>query len=98
VVESVPVDPKDLYSKTITWVSPEKTVGVKREYYDKRKSLLKQLAIGGVENISGVWVITGTEMSNVQKKTRTRLEFADVKINSGIPEGDFSERAMTKGL
>ncbi len=98
VVESVPVDPKDLYSKTITWVSQEKTVGVKREYYDKRKSLLKQLAIGGVENISGVWVITGTEMSNVQKKTRTRMEFADVKINSGIPEGDFSERAMTKGL
>jgi len=98
VVESVPLDPKDLYSRTVTWISKEKNVGIQREYYDKRNSLLKKLAIGDIKNISGVWTITKTEMSNVQKNTRTKMEFADVSINRGIPESEFTERSMTKGL
>ncbi len=98
VVESVPKDPKDLYSKTITWISKEKTVGLKRDYYDKRGSLLKTLRISSIESISGVWVIKKTEMRNEQKKTSTRMEFSEVKIDSGLVDGDFTERAMTKGL
>jgi len=98
VVESVPLDPKDLYSRTVTWISKEKNVGIQREYYDKRNSLLKKLAIGDIKNFDGIWVILKTEMSNVQKNTRTKMEFADVSINRGIPESEFTERSMTKGL
>lgn len=98
IVESVPKDPSDAYSRTVTWVSKEKNVGLKRDYYDKKGELLKTLRIGSVESISGVWIITKTEMRNVQKNTSTRMEFEDVKINSGISESDFSERAMIRGL
>lgn len=98
VVESVPKDLKDLYSRTVTWVSKEKSVGVKRDYYDKRGALLKTLRITRIESISGVWVITRAEMSNIQRKTATRIEFSDVVINSGIIEDAFSERVMTRGL
>ena len=98
IVESVPRNPKDLYSRTVTWVSKNTRVGVKREYYDHRGALLKTLTISRLESISGVWVILKTEMRNVQKNTSTRIEFSDVKVNSGIPEDEFTERAMTRGL
>lgn len=98
IVESIPRDPKDLYSHTVTWVSKKNMVGVKREYYDHRGALLKTLTISKLESISGVWVILKTEMRNVQKNTSTRIEFSEVKVNSGIPEDEFTERAMTRGL
>jgi len=98
MVESVPKNPKDLYSRTVTWVSKEKSVGLKRDYYDKRGTLLKTLRVSSVEFISGVWIIKKTEMRNVQKGTSTRMEFTDVRINTGITDSSFSELAMTRGL
>lgn len=98
IVESKPKDPKYLYSKTVTWVSKEKNVGIKRDYYDSRGALLKNLSISSIESISGIWVIKKTEMNNVQKNHRTRMEFTDVKIDTGIAADAFSERAMAKGL
>ncbi len=98
VVESVPKDPKDLYSRTVTWVSKGKTIGLKRDYYDKRGALLKTLRIIRIESISGVWVITRTEMRNVQRNTATRIALSDVVVDAGISEDAFSERAMSRGL
>jgi outer membrane lipoprotein-sorting protein len=98
VIENTPKNPADLYSKTVTWVSQEKTVGVKRDYYDKRGTLQKTLRVSSIEKISGIWVIMVTEMKNIQKGTSTRMEFSEVKINTGIAESAFSENAMTKGL
>lgn len=98
VVESVPKNPTDLYSRTVTWVSKEKSVGLKQDYYDKRGTLLKTLRVSSVEFVSGVWIIKKTEMRNVQKGTSTRMEFTDVRINTGITDSSFSELAMTRGL
>ncbi|MCX7023800.1 MAG: outer membrane lipoprotein-sorting protein [Spirochaetes bacterium] len=96
VVESVPKDPKDIYSRTVTWVSKAKNLGLKREYFDRRGALLKTLRISSSESVAGVWVIMKAEMHDVQKDHRTRMEFSDVRINAGIAEGEFSERAMTR--
>jgi outer membrane lipoprotein-sorting protein len=98
VVESVPQDAKSVYSRTVTWVSKEKNIGIKRDYYDKRGALLKTLKIAKIDYLSSVWVVRRTEMRNVQKGTSTRMEFSDVVIDSGIGEDAFSERAMTRGL
>ena len=98
VVESVPLDPKYMYSKTITWVSKEKMVGVQREYYDQKGKHLKDLTIDRLEKISGVWIITKTEMKNIQKNTKTVMEFSPVSVDTGLREDQFSERTLTRGL
>ncbi len=98
IVESVPKDPKELYSKTVTWISKTRSIGIKREYYDKRGSLLKTLTVSKVGEVSGILVIMKTEMKNEQKKTRTLMEFNDVSVNTGLSEDAFTERAMTRGL
>lgn len=98
VVESVPKDPKYMYSKTITWVSKQKMIGLQREYYDQKGKHLKDLTIDRVEQISGFWIITKTEMKNVQKNTKTVMEFSNVTIDTGLREDQCTERTMTRGL
>jgi len=50
------------------------------------------------KKISGFWVITLSEMENVQKNHKTTMELDDVKINTGIPSSKFSERMMMRGI
>jgi len=98
VVESVPVDEDYMYSKTLVWVNKANFIGVKKEFYDEDEELLKTLSIKGVKEISGIWVITNSEMKNVQKNHKTRIKLENVQINTGISASKFSERMMMRGL
>ena len=98
VVESVSKDEDYIYSKTITWIRKDNFVGVKRAFYDEDGEMLKTLSIKDVREISGIWVITRSEMHNVQKNHKTIMELSDVKINTGVSSSMFSERMMMRGI
>ena len=98
VVESISKDEDYMYSKTITWINKSNFVGVKKEFYDEDEELLKLLTIKKVEKISGFYVITNSEMKNVQKNHTTTMTLSDVKVNTGISSSKFSERMMTRGI
>ena len=98
VVESISKDEEYMYSKTITWVRKDNFVGMKKEFYDEDEDLLKTLTIKKVEQISGYWVITHSEMKNSQKNHSTNIELTDVKVNTGVSSSKFSERMMTRGI
>lgn len=97
VVESTPKKDDYMYSKTITWVMKDNYLGLKREFYDDRKKLLKVLTIKKFGKVDGFWTILETEMHNVQKNHKTNMLFKDVKKNKGIPDSKFTERSMTLG-
>ena len=98
VVESVPKDEDYIYSKTITWVIKGKWIGLKKEFYDEDGELLKILNVSKYQDIKGIWIITHTEMDNVQKNHKTVMALDNVKINTGIPKSKFTERMMTRGI
>jgi outer membrane lipoprotein-sorting protein len=98
VVESASKDEDYMYSRTVTWIRKDNFVGVKREFYDEDDELLKTLTIKDVKEISGIWVITRSEMHNVQKNHKTIMELSDVKINTGVSASMFSERMMMRGI
>jgi outer membrane lipoprotein-sorting protein len=98
VVESVSKDRDYMYSKTITWIEKKNFIGVKKEFYDEDEELLKILTIKEVREISGYLIITNSEMKNIQKDHTTTMELNHVKINTGIPESNFSERMMMRGI
>jgi outer membrane lipoprotein-sorting protein len=97
VIESKPKDEDYMYSKTVTWVIKDIFIGLKREFYDENGKLLKTLEIKSFEKISGFWVITDTEMKNVQKNHKTNMKFENIQINKGLADSKFSERSMTMG-
>ncbi|MCK4922242.1 MAG: outer membrane lipoprotein-sorting protein [Bacteroidales bacterium] len=98
VVESIPVDEDYMYSKTLVWVNKANFIGVKKEFYDEDEDLLKTLSIKDVKKISDIWVITNSEMKNVQKNHKTIISLKNVEINTSISAAKFSERMMMRGL
>ncbi len=98
VVKSVSKDDDYMYSKTITWIDKSTYVGVKKEFYDEDDELLKILTIKKVQKVSGFYVVTNSEMKNVQKNHKTSIVLSGVKINTNIPASKFTERMMTRGM
>ena len=98
VIESVPKDKAYSYSRVVSWVSKNKLLGFRRDFYDKGEKLLKTLSIHKAEEISGFIMITHTEMHNVQKNHRTTMEFTSMELDKGIQESSFTERSMMKAL
>ncbi len=98
VVESVSKDEDYMYSKTITWIRKDNFVGVKKEFYDEDGELLKTLSIKEVKKISGYWIITHSEMNNIQKNHKTIIKLSNISINTGVPASKFTERMMMRGL
>lgn len=98
VVESTTKDEDYMYSKTITWVRKDNFVGMKKEFYDEDGDLLKILTIKKVEKISGFWVITHSEMKNVQNNHKTIIKLSDVEIDTGVSASKFTDRMMMRGM
>jgi hypothetical protein len=98
VVESVSNDEEYMYSKTITWIIKDNFIGYKKEFYDEDEDLLKILSIKKYEEISGLLIVTNSEMKNVQKNHKTSMVLSNVKINTGISVSKFTERMMMRGL
>ena len=98
VVESIPREEEYMYSRTVTWVSKDKWLGLKKEFYDEDGELLKVLRIKDFRQIKGYWIILASEMHNVQKDHTTRMELKDVELDTGIPANMFTERMMKRGV
>jgi outer membrane lipoprotein-sorting protein len=98
VVESIPKEEDYMYSKTVTWVSKDKWIGLKKEFYDEDGDHLKNLTVEKYDKIDGFWVILHSEMHNIQKDHKTIMKLKNVKLNTGIDEGMFTERMMKRGI
>ena len=98
VVESISKEEDYMYSKTKTWIRKDNFIGKKKEFYDEDGDLLKVLSIKKVEQISGLWIISHSEMKNVQKNHKTSMQLSAIKVNTGVPASKFSERMMMRGM
>ena len=98
VVESVSKDEEYMYSKTITWVIKDIWIGLKKEFYDEDGDLLKILTVKKYEKIKDYWVISNTEMKNIQDDHTTKMILSNIQVDIGVDDMKFTERTMTRGL
>lgn len=98
VVESIPINGDYIYSKTISWVIKDKWVGLKKEFYDQKGNLLKELKVNEYQEIDGILTIIESEMENLQNGHRTQIILSDIVYSTGIDESKFTERNMKLGL
>ena len=98
VVESTPKDEEYMYSKTISWVIKDKWIGLKKDFYDEDEEHLKTLTVKKYGKISGYWIISGSEMKNVQKNHTTNMSLKNIKIDTGIADNKLTERMMKRGI
>ena len=98
VVKSIPKEEEYMYSKTITWIVKDKWIEKKKEFYDEDDELLKTLSVEKSVVIKDLIVTTRSVMKNIQSGHKTIMELKNVKLNEGISDRKFTERALKKGI
>jgi len=95
-VESIPVDPEDMYTRKVIWVCKAADMAIKAEYYDK-DGLLKTFKALDFRQQDGFWTLFKSEMDNVSRKHKTVMEIDSVKYNTGINDNLFRVSTIQRG-
>lgn len=98
VIESVPTDARELYSRKVVWIRKDCLKPLRVEYYDKLNKLHRLFKTADITQVQGFWTIRHMEMENVQTGHRTILEFSDVRYDEKIDAGLFTVATLEKGL
>ena len=98
VVESVPVDKHESYSRKVTWIRQDCLVAVCAEYYDKLNKLHRLLTISEIKKIQDFWTICKMEMKNVQTGHSTVIEVKNTQYDVKIDKDLFTVAKLEKGL
>ncbi|MDH5229638.1 MAG: outer membrane lipoprotein-sorting protein [Gammaproteobacteria bacterium] len=100
-VHSIPLEAKPQYSRKIAWFRKSNEangcVKVRVDYYDTKKSLLKQQFIKW-QKVDKAWVWDKVKVKNAQTFHESFFEVAKVKINRGINDEWFTERRLRLGI
>lgn len=107
VVESLPKTPEIIretgYGRKVTYIEKKTLLTLKIEYYDENKIKLKELGLLSFisrNNIQGkkVYYVTGLEMKNVRRGTRTELLFKNMHFeeDANISPGIFTVEYLTR--
>jgi hypothetical protein len=97
VVESVPLESRDMYSKRISWIRQDLDMRVKVEYYDRQGEFQKTLEIPQIRRIDGVWTAEKMVMTNHLENHSTVLEFKNVQYNIPVEDTFFSVATLERG-
>ena len=95
-IESIPVDPEDMYTRKLLWVSKAANMVVQAEYYDK-DGLLKVYKALDFKKQDDFWTLFRSEMDNISLKHKTIMEMASVQYNIGIKDHLFKVSTIQRG-
>ena len=98
VIELLPQGKEYDYGKLIVWLDRKDATFRKVELYDKKDgALVKTLTLSKYETIDKVPTPHSIEMVNAKKGTKTRMDNSEIRYNRGLPDDNFTERALERG-
>jgi len=98
VVESVPNDKEEIYSRRVTWIRQDCLVAVKAEYYDKLNKLHRCFLVSKIAKIQNFWTICVMQMENVQTGHKTIIRMENQKYDVDVTSNLFTVSKLEKGL
>jgi outer membrane lipoprotein-sorting protein len=69
---------------------------MRREFFDKNGDKVKVWTIDKVEQIDGIWTLSGQEMQDLKSKTASRLDVSEIKYNADLPDVMFTPKYLTR--
>lgn len=86
-----------VWGKILTWISKEKYLQVKAEYFDEDEYLVKTFTGSNEKKMDGRNILTHWEMIPVDKPgNKTVMEYSDIKFNYDVDISFFSEQNMKR--
>ena len=98
VIESKPVDKREIYSRKLSWIRQDCDVAVYCEYYDKLDKLHRVLSISEISKVQGYWTVHKMEMKNVQTGHKTQIAVSNSKYDIKIDKTLFTVAKLEKGI
>ena len=98
VVESVPVDKREIYSRKVTWIRQDCCVPIYVEFYDKLDKLHRYLTISEISQVQGYWTKQHMEMKNVQTGHSTVIVLKNPQYDLKVDKSMFTVAKLEKGL
>ena len=98
VVESVPKDAREIYSRKISWIRQDCDAGIYVEYYDKLDKLHRVLTVQDLQQVQGYWTVMKMEMKNVQSGHSTQITVTGPKYDIAVDKSLFTVAKLEKGL
>ena len=98
VVESVPNDPHEVYSRKVTWIRQDSDTGVYCEFYDKLGKLHRVMTVLDLQKVGGFWTVMKMEMKNVQSGHSTQITVSEPKYDIKVDKSLFTVAKLEKGL
>ena len=98
VVESVPNDPHEVYSRKVTWIRQDSDTGVYCEFYDKLNKLHRVMTVLDLQKVEGFWTVMKMEMKNVQSGHSTQITVSEPKYDIKVDKSLFTVAKLEKGL
>jgi hypothetical protein len=101
MIEAVPADSRlrqeTAYSKTISWVDPERDVVLRVDHYDRGGALFKRLAVESLQQVSGKYRPQRLRMEDFVRKHVTIISYERRRLGTGVPEHYFTEHYLKRG-
>jgi hypothetical protein len=98
VVESIPVDSHEIYSRKVSWIRQDCDVAIYVEFYDKLKKLHRVMTVLDVKKVEGFWTGTKMELKNVQNGHSTQITVSNPKYDIKVDKSIFTVNKLEKGL
>jgi len=98
VVESVPKDSREIYSKKISWIRQDCETAVYVEFYDKLDKLHRVMTVEDVRQVNGFWTVMKMKMENVQSGHSTLIAVSDPQYDIQVDKSLFTVAKLEKGL
>jgi hypothetical protein len=95
-IESVPVDPDDMYTRKVIWIYKEAFLPLKVEYYDK-DGLLKTYRALSFRQQDGFWTVFESEMENFSREHKTRMVIQTMTYDTGVRDDLFQVSTIQRG-
>lgn len=84
------------YSKAVVWIDQKQTLPLRIEYYNSKNQVVKQIDFQNYKSFNGVFRAQLINIKNLENKRGTLLTLTNVKVNSGLSDDDFTQRALSK--
>ncbi len=98
VIESTPVDKREIYSRKVTWIRQDCCVPIYVEFYDKLDKLHRYLTISEISQVQGYWTKQHMEMKNVQTGHSTVIVLKNPQYDLKVDKSMFTVAKLEKGL
>lgn len=97
IVELTPKAGSDIeYSKLVIKVQPETFMIDVIEFHDAKGKVIKRQTRDDETRLEGIWMQRRITMEDLRTRHKTVLHLEEIRLNKGIPDEEFSVRALRR--